>query len=1095
MTAPLPKILPAPPSPRRLTVILWAVAPVFVLALTLLAWGMQQAFSARQHQLGTEFTRLTRYLDTQDQFLLALESSSRRLSRLALPQLAESGTPLSPPESPIHAYQARQTLADLPYSVICASKTGCAEERPASLPRWHALGNFLADFYASFWSSMTAAGPYLLLHEAETAISLGLPTTRLPPGVPPSPAVIPPEITRVFIANFPADLAASGIRWLPVTPAADIVAGLAKIDLQAPLWPDPGHPPRFFAATLFHTGYFFSPATSAALQTLTLQGHTLRAAADAQTLAQAGSFRLTSRGVLYRYTHASTTHASFLVPYRDLLGSAGWLAPVLLVLLALGLFAGWCAAQWHKRRITLPARRNEQLADERHQLTLALLEQPQAAIFMVARATGTILYANPQAQAWLLGHAAPDAQAPDSTAVQVPLPGGASELALPASGTHASLSKPVRWLGRELLASYIPCVQAGQSAMLCLFHDQTALAVCEQTLRQARQDTEVANLARNRFLAAVNHELRTPLYGIDGSVELLALTQLDDAQRRHLARIEQASATLLQLIDNILEVRMLDSGAVTLAAEPLDPRQMLQSCVDANLPAARRKGLLLFARIDTDVPACVIGDANRLHQIINNFVGNAIKFTAAGQIIVRLHARAAAPAQTELTFQVADSGDGIPHEDQPALFSLFHNPAPHHLVTQGAGLGLAINARLARLMQGKLRVTSEPGLGSSFSLTLNLPVGSAPPAFTGPRLDGVKVTLRSPHAELTETLCQWLGTLGALAQAAPTPAHGAAAALESGEVSGILLDVLMPHARRPAGFTGPYATAGMTDLPSDAADLSIPTAGAMAIAHGLQHPGAPAATSRALPPLHILVVEDNPINLETLREQLEQLGCHPTLATSGQEALAFWDRMHFDAVLTDINMPGMDGFELTRQLRGRGVRVPIFGLSASMLSENETPCRMAGMTRGLPKPVTLQTLRALLADTLPDLAAGALPATSETGLPDRCDTAMQQPDTHARLIRELDLIPDRYRQLFRDTMSTDAVLLAQACLDRDAAQASQLLHRMRGALLTMRQTELARLLHAQETAIQSAGLTPGTSAALLDLAAGIQALCQQNAQA
>lgn len=629
------------PTSRRRQRVMTAMAPWLLLALLLLTWHLQRCLTTWQQRLGQEFTSLVHYADVQQQFLLALDNSSRRLSKLPPSPLAETGTLLSPPHLLPYTYQARQSQADLPYALLCAHSPGCADMSPAKRDAWHALGNYLADFYASFWSGMNAAGPTLLVNERETDNSLGLPAAALSAARMDTPGVIPPAIAWSILAQAypsrPSVTPTGGIRWLPLFPGTDIVAGVNAIKLPAPLWPEieSTAAPHFVAATLFHLNAYLSAPTREGVLQLTLHGQTLISTDALPAIPDARPLRLTAQGVAFQFSLPPASHAVLLVPYHAFWRAPGWLSATLLVLLLLAGLSGWRAT--HR---------------------------------------------------------------PGHVPAKLPQPAPPPVTSLPGPRTMPGL-------------------------------------------------------------------------------------------------------------------------------EPFDPRQLLQSCVDAHQPAARTKGLLLFSHIDTDVPACVIGDPDRLTLILHQLLGNAIRFTEAGHVIARLHARPDGAARTTLMLQVADSGPGIPSQQLQSLSWLFQAPTTPALHESDAMPGLTLAARLARALPASLRITSEPGLGSSFNLTLTLPLGPADTAAASPRLDGLHISVRSPHAELTTSLCQWFRAWGGHAWPA-------------GTISGppgkhqVLLDALMPQIRRPGHWAGCYAIAGMDGAPGTGADLSLPRTGAMAIARALQ---------------------------------------------------------------------------------------------------------------------------------------------------------------------------------------------------------------------------------------------------------------------
>ena len=393
---------------------------------------------------------------------------------------------------------------------------------------------------------------------------------------------------------------------------------------------------------------------------------------------------------------------------------------------------------------------------------------------------GEVLFSNALAQQWL-GAQAGQPLAP-SASVRTLLD---KALAAVEPGTFETF---LAQDGRPLFVAYAPTRYKKQDVILCAFADISARAEIERTLAQAKRDADKASEAKSTFLATMSHEIRTPLYGVLGTLELLGMTDLDAEQRQHLERIQNSSSILLQLISDILDITKIESGQLALESTVFDPRELIESCTSSYAALAHQKGLLLFSCVDTGVAPWVTGDAGRIRQILANLVSNAIKFTEAGHVIVRLRAVDQPNGNQLLTLQVVDTGIGIGAQEQSQLFLPFYQIDSASHTVRGTGLGLSICARLAKLMNSWIRVTSELGLGSSFSMALSLKP-AAGPAPTTPDLAGARVHVRSPHRELSEQVCLWL-TMWART---PRQRRMPPPATESDEV---LLDVL--QRRRPA---------------------------------------------------------------------------------------------------------------------------------------------------------------------------------------------------------------------------------------------------------------------------------------------------------
>ncbi|WP_236189199.1 ATP-binding protein [Pseudomonas pharyngis] len=523
--------------------------------------------------------------------------------------------------------------------------------------------------------------------------------------------------------------------------------------------------------------------------------------------------------------------------------------------------------------------------------------------------------------------------------------------------------------GRHLYLSCAPTRYRGEDVLLCAFSDISARRQIEAALEQARQSADAANEAKTLFLATMSHEIRTPLYGVLGTLELLARTQLDTQQKSYLRAIEGSSATLLQLICDVLDVSKIEAGQLALELSEFCPTDLVQEVVHGYAAAAQSKGLQLYACLDPQLPDTLKGDASRLRQILNNLLSNAVKFTDSGRVVLRVKLISREGERVCMQWQVSDTGKGISHDDQAFIFDPFYQTEGNTNVVAGTGLGLPICLRLTHLMNGTLRMVSEPGLGSSFSLSVPLeqPSCNASPVVM-PALAANIVYVVSPVRELADSISGWLRRWGA------RPHIGAPDCLEPGATAVLLELYPAPCGQRPSqSWRGPRVLAcsdgahepqfsgdgwrvNLNDLTAIQRAVCQAQGGQTAHYPEQREPNA----FRSLH-LHILVAEDNVINQLILRDQLEELGCTVTLASNGEEALSHWHDDTFDVVLTDVNMPGLNGYELTEALRRLGCTTPIIGATANALRGEDALCLAAGMNHCLVKPFTLRALFAVLA--------------------------------------------------------------------------------------------------------------------------------------
>ncbi|MFC6298138.1 response regulator [Pseudomonas sp. CCM 7893] len=1038
-------------SSSRLNKGMTLLVAIALLLIGLSVWSLQRLIEETQVTMRLHSARLMDNIKEQEEFLAALTHHGVQGDLLSDgSHQVRVFTPL--PEEGPNIYRGQAFSFSMPFSVKVEPAAFTSGVSSGIL----GLGANLADFYSTFWAGSYYRSPQVFLFNPKGNYDITVPAAGRGRGKVMSTRERFIDVFNTVLARRPQEgvQPANTVIWKSyaeqtggTTPAR--LLAYVNLDLESEQLTIKGAGTRVILALLLDLAQlndFERVMDWSIYDRFTLvspTGEVLIGAIDPASPLHTG-FNLRSEGLVFKLEnsgcHGWTTiyTVGFAHFFRTALGPLSGLAMAFLAVIGLS----WLASRWYQKTVIQPARQAHESIAESIAFSRVVIDTAPTGLCVVRRDNQQVLMENPRARNWQ----------------------GTARLISALQDRHdndRATELPLEIDGRYLEVSIVSARYQGQDVRLFAFNDITRHVEDGRALEQAMRAADAANEAKTLFLATMSHEIRTPLYGVLGTLELLGLTQLMPRQQAYLQTIQRSSATLFQLISDVLDVSKIESGQLTIEPVTFAPLDMIEDTLRTYAAFAQGKGLLLYGCTDAGLPDRLKGDPLRIRQILNNLLSNAIKFTDAGRVVLRTRVLATSANEVSLEWQVTDTGIGIDQIEQSRLFELFYQ-AREGSSEGGAGLGLPICGWLSEMMGGQLSVVSESGLGSSFSLRMNLLV--LPPGPTAKSVIDTSlapIQVRAPILELAQSHCNWLNRLG-------IPATLATESMEHMRDDTLLVD-LQPDERAPH-WHGPQVrciNGGPNPAQPIEGGLEVELHDLRAITHAIlqTRSAMPQASSSASPGnpalnLHILIAEDNPINQAILQEQMEALGCSAVVAANGELALHLWQPAEFDLVLTDVNMPVMNGYELAMALREHDVRLPIIGVTANAMREEGRRCIAAGMNAWLVKPLSLQTLREQLIKLcdppLPDKPA-VIPRESPTlaAMPDAADSVF---------------LPPVMKPVFISTMQDDLQRFEDALQRGDAKTLGERLHSIAGALGAVQAVDFADDCARLETDLARTGL-------------------------
>lgn len=619
-------------------------------------------------------------------------------------------------------------------------------------------------------------------------------------------------------------------------------------------------------------------------------------------------------------------------------------AILLNVLVGIALFT---LARMYERKIFIPAESDAQRLEEHEQFNRKIVASAPVGICILRTQDGTNILSNELAHNYLNMLTHEDRQ----------------RLTQIICGQQVNFVDVLTSNNTNLQISFVHSRYRNENVAICVLVDVSSRVKMEESLQDMAQAAEQASQSKSMFLATVSHELRTPLYGIIGNLDLLQTKELPKGVDRLVTAMNNSSSLLLKIISDILDFSKIESEQLKIEPSEFSPREVMNHISANYMPLVVRKQLGLYCFIEPDVPVTLLGDPMRLQQVISNLLSNAIKFTDVGCIVLHV-----SRAGDYLSIRVRDTGTGIPAKEVVKLFDPFFQVGTGvQRNFQGTGLGLAICEQLISMMDGDISVDTEPGMGSQFTIRIPLYSAKYPVKAPAEGLSGKTCWLAVHNASLYAFLESMLSSRGLRVMRY----EGQSVDADDTLITDVDVDpswkgrAAIIFCRRHIGIAQERVPGEWTHSVATPHELMHLLAHIYRVKVD-EHDGAsalpsPDSTVAMNDDMMILVVDDHPINRRLLADQLGSLGYQCLTANDGVDALNVLSKNHIDIVLSDVNMPNMDGYRLTQRIRELGLTLPVVGVTANALAEEKQRCLESGMDSCLSKPVTLDVIKQTLA--------------------------------------------------------------------------------------------------------------------------------------